>query len=67
MIRWHCPKCDRVDPRHPDTTSEEMNQDPHTRPESMGNMYTQNVCNGTRVAQQFNQETRTWENVSLDK
>lgn len=66
LIRWYCSVCDRVDPRHPDTKPEEINRDYHTRPESMGNMYTKNICKGLRVAQVFNQETRRWENVSLD-
>lgn len=58
-LRWFCPDCKRVDPRHPFTKPEEL-PDLHTRPESMGNMWTTNLCAGVRVPQSWDEEKKDW-------
>jgi hypothetical protein len=57
IIRWYCAECGRVDVRHPHTKVEEMPEF-HTRPESMGFMWSDNLCGGERIPQRF--ENNEW-------
>jgi hypothetical protein len=62
-IRWFCPKCGRIDPRHPITKTNEL-PEYHTPNGQMGTMWTpkEYLCNGVRIPQQFNSISNTWEN-----
>lgn len=62
-IRWFCPECHRVDPRHPMTTPDELPKS-HNRPETVGMMYwdESRFCKGQRIAQRFNEEKQEWVN-----
>ncbi len=57
-LRWHCPKCDRVDPRHHLTRPEEM-PETHTTLLQMGYMWGQ-LCDGVRVPEKWDAEKREW-------
>jgi hypothetical protein len=61
-IRWYCPECKRIDPRHPKTKPNEM-PDSHTSHMGLIQKSYIDLCNGIRIPQRFNEETQTW---SLD-
>lgn len=63
-MRWFCPECKRVDPRHPLGLAKNLpNQ--HNPPERIGYWLDKDdirACKGVRIPQSFNEETKVWEN-----
>ena len=68
-IRWFCPECGRVDPRHPDTLAKDLPA-MHNPVLNIGNYLdaTRNfiACKGVRIPQVFSEETKGWQNECVN-
>lgn len=62
-IRWYCPECKRVDPRHPISSDDEM-PDFHNRPEHIGFARWSNddpqYCRVKRIPQRYDSILNDW-------